>query len=233
MSSINCLVFSPHPDDAELFCGGVLLKLKKQGYSTGIVDLTRGELSTNGDPATRAAEAEEAGEILCLDLRKNLHISDGNIENNISNRKLVIEVIRETRPEICFIPYWKDRHPDHVSASRLIEDAVFYAGLKQLDTGQPAYRPGTNLYYMMHHEFDPSFIVDISEYHEVKTAAIKAYKSQFLSGGDQETYINKPGFLAALEARAAHLGQKIGANYGEGFYYKGKLKIDNIPSFFA
>ena len=233
MSTINCLVFSPHPDDAELFCGGVLLKLKEQGYTTGIVDLTRGELSTNGDPVTRTAEAEEAGRILQLDLRKNLHISDGNIENNISNRKLVIEVVRDTRPEVCFIPYWEDRHPDHVAASRLLTDAVFHAGLKQLDTGQPAYRPGTNLYYMMHHEFDPSFIVDISDHQEAKQAAITAYKTQFLTGGDQQTYINKPEFLKALEARSAHLGQKIGVKYGEGFCYKGKLKIDNIPRFFA
>ena len=66
ISPVDCLAFAAHPDDAELFCGGTLIKLKRQGYSTGIIDLTRGELSTNGDIETRQLEADQASTVLDL-----------------------------------------------------------------------------------------------------------------------------------------------------------------------
>lgn len=235
MPEIDCLAFSPHPDDAELFCGGLLLKLKNQGYSTAIVDLTRGELSTNGNPDLRLQEAEKASEILQLDHRKNLQIPDGNIDNTLINRKLVIEVTRELRPQICLIPYWRDRHPDHVAASVLLQQALFYSGLQKINTGLKEYRPKVLLYYMMHHEFEPSFVVDISSVMGLKVDAIMAYQSQFSSEGDTETetYINRPEFLNSLQIRAAWFGQQCGVKFAEPFYYPGRLKIDNILQFFA
>ena len=235
MKQTDCLAFGPHPDDIELFCGGLLVKIKKQGYTTGVVDLTRGELSTNGSVETRQAEADEASRILGLDLRQNLGLADGYLESTPTNRRSVIEVIRSLRPQICLIPYWEDRHPDHQAAARLLERAIFDAGLIKIKTGEEAYRPEIILYYMLHQFFTPSFIVDISEEMEYKMAAIRAYVSQFseCSKEAQSTYINNVNFLDTIQTRAEFFGQQIRSKFGEGFYYKGMLKINNILQFFS
>lgn len=235
MPDIDCLVFSPHPDDAELFCGGLLLKLKKQGFATGIVDLTQGELSTNGNTEIRSAETDVASEILQLDVRENLKISDGNIEDSSENQKKVISVIRKYRPAICLIPYWRDRHPDHESAAGLLKRAIFLAGLNKIETNQIAFRPATVLSYMMHYNFVPSFVVDISNEIDQKIEAIMAYKSQFVLNkkDTHDTFINRPDFLDSLKNRAAFFGHQAGVTYAEAFYYDGSIKIDNILTHFA
>ena len=235
MKSIDCLAFGPHPDDVELFCSGVLIKLKKQGHSTGIVDLTLGELSTNGDPDTRQSEAERAKQILELEIRVNLGLKDGSIESTWVNRQEVIKTIRLLRPKICLIPYWEDRHPDHESASALLKRALFDSGLSKIDTGQEPFRPNTILYYILHNFVNPSFVVDISEHMDQKLESINAYESQFSSSFKKgiRTHINNPDFLNSIISRAKFLGDRIGVRYAEGFYYPGVLKIDNIINFFS
>ena len=61
---IDFLVVSPHPDDAELALGGTLARAKAQGYSTAIIDLTKGEAATKGTPEIRAEEAAAAAQSL-------------------------------------------------------------------------------------------------------------------------------------------------------------------------
>jgi bacillithiol biosynthesis deacetylase BshB1 len=235
LQKIDCLAFAPHPDDAELFCGGTLYKLKKQGYRTGIIDLTRGELSTNGTNQIRARETRLASNILQLDFRKNLGLPDGHLTDSDSNRKKIIRILRSLRPLICLIPYWEDRHPDHRNASVLLQNAVFAGGLTKIDTGQAAYRPRQVFYYMLHQSFNPSFIVDISAEMAQKMQAIGAYASQFKARKKAvtQTSINRPDFLKSLETRAAYWGQQVGVDHGEAFYFKGILKIDDILRFFS
>jgi len=235
LNSIDCLAIGPHPDDVELFCGGTLIKLKKQGFSTAVVDLTAGELSTNGSIKKRLAEAEKAKQILATDIRQNLGLSDGFLDISWDNRQEIVRTIRTLRPKICLIPYWEDRHPDHESASRLLKRSLFDAGLKKINTGQEAFRPEIIIYYMLHNFVDPTFVVDISDEMDQKLESINAYVSQFSSSskGSNSTYINKPEFLKSVVVRAEFLGQQIGVKFGEGFYYPGMLKIDNIIKFFT
>jgi bacillithiol biosynthesis deacetylase BshB1 len=235
LTQIDCLAFGPHPDDVELFCGGVLIKLKEQGYRTAIADLTVGELSSNGTVETRLVEAEKAKQILSLDMRTNLGLSDGSLESSKENRLGIVKAIRSLRPKICLIPYWRDRHPDHESASVLLKRSIFDAGLRKIESGQEAFRPKTILYYIMHQYIEPTFVVDISSQMDQKLNAIRAYNSQFFldSQENASTYINKPEFLESVVTRAEFLGQKIGVKYAEGYYYPETMKIDNIINFFS
>ena len=235
MKKIDCLAFGAHPDDVELFCSGLLAKLPKQRYTTGIIDLTRGELSSNGTREIRESETKKASEILQVTIRQNLEFQDGNIENNHQNRIEIIKQLREYQPNIVLLPYWEDRHPDHVAASKIITDACYYSGLSKIDTNQKPHRPKTILYYMMHSIFTPSLIVDISKEMDTKIKAIKSYESQFGQSDEKnnETYINKPEFFDSIVNRAKFYGYEINAKYGEPYYYKGILKIDNIMSVFS
>ena len=233
MKKIDCLAFGAHPDDVELFSSGLLIKLQKQGFSTGIIDLTQGELSTNGTMQIRQEETKKATEVLKISVRNNLLFEDGNIENTKQNRLEIINYLRNYKPDIVLQPYWDDRHPDHIAASRIISDACYYSGLKKIETEHEAFRPKTILYYMMHNTFAPSFIVDISNEMETKINAIKCYESQFKKLDNNNTYINQPEFFDSIVNRAKFYGYEIKKEFGEPYYYNGILGINNIMEFFS
>jgi N-acetylglucosamine malate deacetylase 1 len=232
---IDVLAFGAHPDDVELFCSGLLVKLKSQGFKTGIIDLTAGELSTRGNVTLRAQEAREAAKILNVDIRENLGLKDGDIKIDAESKGRVIEAIRKYRPKIVLTPYWEDRHPDHISASRLVGASFFYSGLSKVKTRHEAYRPKTLIYYFHHDVAKPSFIVDVSVEFETKLKAVQAYQSQFFNPSSREpaTYISRPEFTESIINRAKYFGFQIGVEYGEPFFVKSALKIDNIMEIFA
>jgi len=234
-SNIDVIAFSPHPDDADMGCGGLLLKMKHKGYRTGIIDLTRAELSTNGDLKTRKAETEKASGILGLDMRKNLGLEDANIVNDKASRIKIIEAVRRYRPELALIPYRSDRHPDHENSYKLLKDALFISGLEKFRTGSGPHRPPVILSYMLHDEFKPSFIVDISHYYDRKLEAVAAYKSQFYSDTAKKamTHIASKHFFDIINSRHQCMGLKIGARFGEPYYMEGSIRIDDPIEFFS
>ena len=230
---VDVLAFSPHPDDADMGCGGLLLKLKSMGYKTGIIDVTEAELSSNGDPDTRKKETLNASKILKLDIRENLKISDGAVANNLENRLKIIEIIRKYKPSLAVIPYEKDRHPDHENSSKLLKDAIFISGLKNFKTDSQFHKPKIVISYMLNYQFKPNFIVDISDYYIQKMEAFAAYKSQFLGEvGCQPTYINSKYFYDFITSRNKYYGLKINVEYGEPFFIESDIKIDNPVKFF-
>lgn len=232
---LDLLAFAAHPDDIELTCGGTVIKLARKGYQIGIIDLTQGESGTRGDAQIRKEEAHKAAKIMGITLRENLGFSDANIEINHESRLKVIGVIRQYRPRLIFLPYWQGRHFDHINCSHLVNQAAFYAGLAKIQTGQKAYRPLRVIYYMVRHEFRPSFIVDISNYFEYKMKAIKAYESQFatsIAPGEASTALNLPAFLKGIELRARYYGSFIGVDYGEPFYVREALELEDPLEFF-
>jgi N-acetylglucosamine malate deacetylase 1 len=131
--ALDILAIAAHRDDVEQTCGGTLLKMAQRGYQTGILDLTQGEMGTRGTTEDRAREAAAASKILCASWRRALDIPDGRVENTWGNRLKVARVIRELRPRVVILPYWKGRHPDHYTASILGYQACFLAGLAKLD----------------------------------------------------------------------------------------------------
>ena len=132
MAPLDILAIAAHRDDVEQTCGGTLLKMAERGYRTGILDLTRGEMGTRGTAEDREREAAEAARILKASWRGALDIPDGRVENTWENKLKVAGVIREQRPRVVILPYWKGRHPDHYTASTLGYEACFLAGLRKL-----------------------------------------------------------------------------------------------------
>lgn len=237
MPEVDVLAFGPHPDDVELGCGGTLLKLADRGYRCAIVDLTRGEMGTRGTVETRAAEAANAARLLGVTARENLGLPDGFVRNDHESRRKVVEVIRAYRPKLIFAPYHKDRHPDHYHASELVYEATFVAGLRRYETGQESYRPSRLVYYMRWYEFEPTFIVDITDQYERKMEAIWSYASQFKppdrptmtseDADDPETRLTTPEYHWKLMHRMAYYGSLIQSRYGEGFLICGQLEMDD------
>jgi bacillithiol biosynthesis deacetylase BshB1 len=235
--NLDLLVIGAHPDDIELTCGGTIAKLTRQGKKVGFIDLTEGEMGTRGSAKIRAKEANEAAKILGVALRENLRIPDGHIENSPENRGKLIRKIREYRPKILLFPYSFDRHPDHEQAHLLCRHAWFYSGLEKLETHhdgskQEPFRPHAWLSFMQWYEFEPSFIVDVSESYETRMKAVRAYKSQFFDPQSQErdTILSRPEFLEMIETRLEYYGDRIGRKYGEPFYSPNSIGIQDFSA---
>src|ERR1700693_791951 len=142
-TSLEILAIAAHRDDVEQTCGGTLLKMAQRGQRTGILDLTQGEMGTRGTAEDRAREAADAAKILRASWRHALDIPDGRVENTWENRLKVAGVIRQTRPRVVILPYWKGRHPDHYTASVLGYEACFLAGLAKLALSRAESGPDT------------------------------------------------------------------------------------------
>ncbi len=228
---LDLLAIAAHPDDVELACAGTMLMAKRAGKRTGILDLTRGELSTRGTLESRARETEAASKILGLDYRANLGMPDGNIELSQENLRRVIIHIRKTRPTILLAPSPHERHPDHEAAAQLAHRAAFYAGLVKIETKdddgtkQEPHRPLLVLHFMQGYSFEPKIILDVTPVFEERMKAMEAFASQFTpkpgteaAGGERMTILAMPGFVDGLRARAAHYGMMIGTRYAEPFW---------------
>jgi bacillithiol biosynthesis deacetylase BshB1 len=232
---LDILAIAAHRDDVEQTCGGTLLKAAQRGQYIGILDLTQGEMGTRGTAEDRAREADEAAKILGVNWRRALGIPDGRVENTWENRLKVASVIRETRPRVVILPYWKGRHPDHYTASVLGYEACFLAGLAKLEVrGQAAsaskgkdgdsfapHRPFKIVYATLYYDIRPSFVVDISAQFEAKFASILAYRSQF---SDQEAgkdlFPAHAEIRSRVEAMARFYGMLGGVTYAEPFLQK-------------
>ncbi len=235
-TSLDILAIAAHRDDVEQTCGGVLLKMAQRGQRTGILDLTQGEMGTRGTAEDRAREAADAATILGASWRRALDIPDGRVENTWENRLKVASVIRETRPRVVILPYWKGRHPDHYTASILGYEACFLAGLAKLAlgsqpsaVGQGPHRPFKIIYATLYYDVRPTFVVDVTEHFEQKFASILAYKSQF---SDQEAgkdlFPAHEEIRARVESMARYYGALGGVKYAEPFLQKEVGLVDDL-----
>jgi bacillithiol biosynthesis deacetylase BshB1 len=241
---IDILAIAAHRDDVEQTCGGTLLKAAQRGQRTGILDLTQGEMGTRGTTEDRAREAADAARILGVNWRRALDIPDGRVENTWENRLKVASVIRETRPRVVILPYWKGRHPDHYTTSVLGYEACFLAGLAKLAISQTKsgvdasvergdslapHRPFKIIYATLYYDVRPTFVVDISEQFELKFASILAYKSQF---SDQEAgkdlFPAHDEIRARVDAMARYYGLLGGVTYAEPFLQKEVGLIEDL-----
>jgi bacillithiol biosynthesis deacetylase BshB1 len=231
---LDILAFGAHPDDVELFAGGTMAKMAALGYSTGIIDMTRGELGTRGTPAMRNREAQKAAKILGLRVRKNLELPDGSVTVTSATRLKVIHALREYRPSLVLTHHWEDKHPDHVNTSRLVEEAVHHSGLAKIRTGQTRHRPGTLLFFKVPPFCIPSFVVDISEYSEKRDAAIRTYQSQLYDPASRElpTKLSHPDFLVNIESIHSYYGTLIHKSKGEAFIIKDMIEIGDLIGHF-
>ena len=253
-TTVDVLAIAAHRDDVEQTCGGTLLKMAEHGYRTGILDLTRGEMGTRGSPEDREREAADAARILKTTWRGALDIPDGRVENAWENKLKVARVLREQRPRVVILPYWKSRHPDHYTASTLGYEACFLAGLKKLDCsaavpaavvadvppptskatahqvfGTTPHRPFKIIYATLYYDVRPTFVVDITGQFERRLESLLAYKTQFSdqAAGNQD-FPAAAEVRARMETMARFYGLMAGVTYAEPFLQKEVSLCDDI-----
>lgn len=231
---LDVLAAFSHPDDAELLAGGSLARAVERGGRVGILDLTRGERGTFGTPEIRAREAEEAAEVLGVVGRWNAGFPDAALDVREESRLRVAGILRELRPDVVVTHWLEGRHPDHVAAARLVVEASFLAGLKNLDCPGEVFRPRKVVHATLFREDapPPSFVIDVTDQVDRKLRALDCYASQF-RGAKGRGEIFPGGDRPIAEQVRAHMavwGSRIRRAYGEPFWTRESLLVDSLEA---
>jgi bacillithiol biosynthesis deacetylase BshB1 len=234
---LDILAFGVHPDDVELGCSGTLMAAMAEGKKVGIVDLTGGELGTRGNAEIRKTEAARAAAVMGITNRENLGMADGFFQNDETNQRKLIQVIRKYQPGIVLANAFEDRHPDHGRSGKMVADAVFLSGLRKIETFedgqlQPIWKPSYVFHYIQDRFIPPSFVVDITAYMDKKIEAVLAYSTQFYNPAldEPQTYISSAQFLETVKARAMMLGKRVGVAYAEGYFTEKTLGFKSFDA---
>ncbi|HEY3966495.1 MAG TPA: PIG-L family deacetylase [Planctomycetaceae bacterium] len=226
-AALDVIAVGAHPDDVEIACGGTLALLVRQGYRVGIVDLTDGE-PTPGSPGpdVRLAEAAEAAQILGVQVRHTLELTNRRLFDSHEARLALATVFRRYRPAIVMGLAAKTplASPDHYQAVQITDAAVFYSRLSKWDDqfqGLPVHTIKKQVWFPLGFsslQIPPAaghFIVDIGDTLAVKLQAIRAYKTQFPPSKDR--------LFQTLEGQNRFYGGSAGFDAGELFLSAGTL----------
>lgn len=179
----SILAIGAHAADMEISAGAVLAKCASLGGEVTLLHLTPGErghptLDPDAYAAQKRMEAEDAakelgGRAIFLDHK------DGELPDTEEVRFQVCDVIREVKPTII-LSHWKNSiHKDHITAHRIVEDAVFYAAIPGIVRALPNHR-GASLYYTENWEdpegFTPYYYVDVTGFMELWERAARRYE---------------------------------------------------------
>ena len=225
ISPVDLLAFGPHPDDIEIGIGGIVAKQAALGHRVGLCDLTAGEMGSNGTVDERLAEAEAARQVLGAVWRVNLRLPDRAIGTAADHQREVASLVRSARPKVVVIPYWTDRHPDHVTASHLLTESVFSAGLRRYSAEGEAWKPESVCYYFINDMAMPSFVVDVSDHYDTKRRALACHVTQFQPSQPDAvaTRLTSIRFRQLVESRDAQFGALAGVAFAEGIVVKQPL----------
>jgi bacillithiol biosynthesis deacetylase BshB1 len=225
ISQVDVLAIGPHPDDIEIGIGGIVAKHAALGHRVGLCDLTAGEMGSNGTVEERLAEAEAARAVLGAAWRVNLRLPDRAIGSSADHQRSVASLVRSAKPRVVAIPYWSDRHPDHVAASHLLTESVFSAGLRRFAADGEAWKPESICYYFINDMAVPSFVVDVSEQYETKRRALACHVTQFQPSQPDAvaTRLTSERFRQLVESRDAQFGAVAGVAFAEGIVVKQPL----------
>ncbi|MCA9113687.1 MAG: bacillithiol biosynthesis deacetylase BshB1 [Planctomycetaceae bacterium] len=226
-SPLDVLVVAPHPDDAEISVGGIILTARRQGLRVGVIELTNGEPTPHGSPEIRREETAKATSLLDLSWRACLDLPNRSLTETTVARRELATVFRLCRPRVILAPFSEDAHPDHVAASQLVDSARFWSKLSRTDLpGEPWWPPRLYHYWSIHLRIHPSpaVVIDISQEIDQKMAAVRAYASQMLTGRSTEF----PTLLDDIRDRARYWGWTIGAAYGEPLGCREEIGLKSI-----
>ncbi len=224
--SVDILAFGAHADDVEIGMGGTIAKYAQMGKKIVICDLTKAEMSSNGTVERRIEEADKAAGMIGAK-RISLDLPDRGLYMKDEYINQIITIIRTYKPKLVFAPYVLDRHPDHGNAARLVEEAVFSAGVRKVMENEllRAHHVQNMYYYMINGFHKPDFVIDISSCMARKIDSLQAYKSQFIK---TDTTVDTPlvnGYIETVESRERLFGKEVGVKYAEGFMTKKPLLV--------
>ncbi len=231
---MNVLAIGAHPDDIEILCGGTLAKYAKNGDRVFMAHLCNGNMGgKNIAPeelaAIRDREAKNSASLIGAEVLGPI-AGDLDLYPTKEMRIAVVDIIRQTKPDVIITHSITDYMPDHVTTGQLVFDAAFTATLLLYKTKNPPYEKITPIYYMdtlAGINFEPSHYVDITNFMDIKKKMLLAHESQYrwLS----EHHKSEP--IKMIEKVAGFRGLQCGVEYAEAFSMAkvwGRVKTENL-----
>ncbi|MFI5137789.1 MAG: PIG-L deacetylase family protein [Sphingobacteriales bacterium] len=172
------VVITPHPDDAEASCGGLIANSVAAGDKVVIITITGGEYGIGGKTpaearAIRTVEAQNAADVLHAKVEFFGGI-DASLPVDTSNTARLAEILLRLKPSVVLAPWPLDVHPDHQAtgllAWRVFQDNRFSFDLFFYETSNS---PHTKTF-----AFVPTDYVDITNQMAIKKEATYQHKSQ-------------------------------------------------------
>jgi LmbE family N-acetylglucosaminyl deacetylase len=221
------LAFMAHPDDAEIFCGGTLIRLADAGWEVHISTMTPGDCGTTSQTrwdisATRTHEAADAAAKInatyhCLDEK------DGYVCYDKPTLHKAVDLFRRVAPSLLFLHPTEDYMMDHVMASQVGRAASFLHGAP--NASDWPILEGTcvpHTYYCdplegndIHgQEIEPTCVIDISDVLDRKADGLATHASQreWL-----RAYHGMDEYIEGMKRHAAHRGGQYGVAAAEAF----------------
>ncbi len=211
-----------HPDDAEIWAGGTLIRHRQRDDTVSVCSLTYTPDSARGREGHEGARRLGAG-FHCFGLADMAiqHYTRHDVER-------LTTFLLAQRPDIVLTHWPDDTHPDHAAGARLVVDALLgYAvahGLDDVEASRQAF-PSVwccDTYGALgrHGGFDPEWYVDIGPVWTQKAHAIAAYQSQ------------NPAYWVELARRQnAFYGYRCNRDYAEGFRRLPLAMVNNVPAY--
>jgi LmbE family N-acetylglucosaminyl deacetylase len=218
---VRVLAVGAHPDDLEILCGGTLARFVREGHEVVMCHATTGDkgsfVHTSEEISRiRTAEATRSAEI-CGASHATLGLRDGEVlASDPDQRRLVIDLVREARPDLVITHSPDDYMSDHNEISKLVFDCSFHATIPLFETEKSRHETVTPIYFMETISglgFCPTEFVDVSGVIDVKAAMLEAHESQLSWLRDHDGV----DIVRQMKTANAYRGHQCGVAYAEGF----------------
>jgi len=191
------VIFTPHPDDETLGCGGTTAKKISEGYEVNVVVLTDGRnalsnvLGIFSDPTPEELKTIRHNELLsAIEIlgvpKKNvvfLDFEDGRLDEcEKEAEEKIMRILVEKAPREIYFPFKRDAHPDHRATNRIVKRC-----LRRLESPPISYqysilhkysRVGPFLERLLQLFINNRVEVDISGFANLKERAVNEFRSE-------------------------------------------------------
>lgn len=186
--AVRVLVFGAHPDDAEAYAPGLLVRHARMGHQVKIVSVTDGRSGHHEIPPAelvrvRRAEAQRAGKRIGAEY-VTWDFPDGALEPTLEVRWAIITEIRRFAPHLVLTHRPSDYHPDHRAVGTAVQDASYLVTVPHICPDVPALRSDPVVAYMCDlftrpAPLQPDVILDVSDEFNLAVQMAACHESQF------------------------------------------------------
>lgn len=218
---MRVLAVGAHPDDLDMLCGGTIARYIQEGHDVTMCHVSLGDRGSFEHTSEQIAdirlkEAQRAARTLGA-THAALSLSDGEVNAaDPAQRRAVIDLIRESRPDVILTHAPNDYMADHNEVSKLVTDASHIATLPLMITAKEAHSIVPAVYFidtLAGVGFMPTEYVDISDVIDLKISALRSHESQLVWLRDHDG----TDIIEQTRVSGAYRGYQCGVAYAEGF----------------
>jgi N-acetylglucosamine malate deacetylase 1 len=188
-SEKHFLIIGAHPDDADMMFGGCAVQSVRKGHKIKFVSTTNGNAGHFSETKKNLAErrlneAQQIVKISGIEEYEILNNLDGELTASIENRKQIITLIREFKPDVVISHRIYDYHADHRATAQLVQDTAYLVMVPMfcpkipIPEKKPIYMFGYDT-FKKPYPFSPDVVVSIDNVLQEKLQILNCHESQY------------------------------------------------------